>query len=145
MFALLLMIMVYNGPGLGETTAFLVKNATSYFCQFKRRHLQLPLGSSPRDNSCIQKMFFFFSTVVAAACSGAQITEGVEVNIKSEQTQISLKALGSLSQFLKYSLNFAAGLHKLWYPGIRDMSTWSKLGAHGEHGDVFLFSNLSAL
>ena len=38
-----------------------------------------------------------------------------------------------------------AGLHKLWYPGIRDMSTWSKFGAHGEHGDVFLFSNLGAL
>ena len=34
------------------------------------------------------------------------------------------------------------GLHKLWYPGIRDRSTWSKFGAHGAHGDVFLFSNL---
>ena len=39
----------------------------------------------------------------------------------------------------------AAGLHKLWYPGIRDMSTWSNFGAHGEHRDVFLFSNLGAL
>ena len=38
-----------------------------------------------------------------------------------------------------------SGLHKLWYPGIRDRSTWSKFGAHGEHGDVFLFSNLGAL
>ena len=38
-----------------------------------------------------------------------------------------------------------AGLHKLWYPGIRDTSTWSKFGAHGEHGDVFLLSNLGAL
>ena len=38
-----------------------------------------------------------------------------------------------------------AGLHKLWYPSIRDTSTWSKLGAHGEHGDVFLFSNVGAL
>ena len=39
------------------------------------------------------------------------------------------------------------GLHKLWYPTIRDTSTWSKFGAHGEHGhgDVFLFSNLGAL
>ena len=37
------------------------------------------------------------------------------------------------------------GLHKLWYPGIQDTSTWSKFGAHGEHGDVFLFSNLGAL
>ena len=38
-----------------------------------------------------------------------------------------------------------SGLHKLWYPGIRDMSTWTKFGAHGEHGDVLLFSNLGAL
>ena len=37
------------------------------------------------------------------------------------------------------------GLHKLWYPVVRDMSPWSKFGAHGEHGDVFLFSNLGAL
>ena len=37
------------------------------------------------------------------------------------------------------------GLHKLWYPGIRDRSTWGMFGAHGEHGDVFLFSNLGAL
>ena len=37
------------------------------------------------------------------------------------------------------------GLHKLWYPVVRDMSMWSKFGAHGEHGDVFLFSNLGAL
>ena len=37
------------------------------------------------------------------------------------------------------------GLHKLWYPSILDTSTWSKFGAHGEHGDVFLFSNLGAL
>ena len=38
-----------------------------------------------------------------------------------------------------------AGLHKLWYPSIRDTSTWSKFGAHGEHGGVFLFSNVGAL
>ena len=42
-------------------------------------------------------------------------------------------------------LGLGSGLHKLRYPGIRDMSTWSKFGAHGEHGDVFLFSNLGAL
>ena len=47
-------------------------------------------------------------------------------------------------QFYEYAcLN--AGLHKLWYPSIRDTSTWSKFGANGEHGDVFLFSNLGAL
>ena len=38
-------------------------------------------------------------------------------------------------------LKSSAGLHKLWYPTIRDTSMWSKFGAHGEHGDVFLFSN----
>ena len=38
-----------------------------------------------------------------------------------------------------------AGLHKLCYPTIRDRNTWSKFGAHGDHGDVFLFSNLGAL
>ena len=37
------------------------------------------------------------------------------------------------------------GLHKLWYPSIWDTSMWSKFGAHGENGDVFLFSNLGAL
>ena len=37
------------------------------------------------------------------------------------------------------------GLHKLWHPSIRDTSMWSKFGAHGEHGDVFPFSNLGAL
>ena len=45
----------------------------------------------------------------------------------------------------KLSLDLQPGLHKLWYPGIRDRSTWSKFGAHEEHGDVFLFSNLGAL
>ena len=51
---------------------------------------------------------------------------------------------GGSCQFITI-LQWGAGLHKLWYPGIRDMSTWSKFGAHGEHGDVFLFSNLGAL
>ena len=37
------------------------------------------------------------------------------------------------------------GLHKLCHPTIRDGSMWSKFGARGEHGDVFLFSNLGAL
>ena len=45
---------------------------------------------------------------------------------------------------IKY-FNVYSGLHKFWYPSIPDTSTWSKFGAHGEHGDVFLFSNLGAL
>ena len=40
---------------------------------------------------------------------------------------------------------FEAGLHKLCHPTIRDGSTWSKFGARGEHGDVFLLSNFGAL
>ena len=39
-------------------------------------------------------------------------------------------------------LIIAAGLHKLCHPTIRD---GNKFRAHGEHGDVFLFSNLGAL
>ena len=37
------------------------------------------------------------------------------------------------------------GLHKLCHPTIQDGSTWSKFGARGEYGDVFLFPNLGAL
>ena len=37
------------------------------------------------------------------------------------------------------------GLHNLFHPTIQDGSKWSKFGARGEHGDVFLFSNLGAL
>ena len=36
----------------------------------------------------------------------------------------------------------SSGLHNSFYPTIRDGSTWSKSGARGEHGDVFLFFNL---
>ena len=47
---------------------------------------------------------------------------------------------------LKLSTNIRLpGLHKLWYPGIRDTSMWSKFGEHGKHGDVFLFFNLGVL
>ena len=53
-------------------------------------------------------------------------------------------------QMTQPSLSFKAspstsGLHKLCSPTIWDWSTWSKFGAHGEHGDVFPFSNLGAL
>ena len=51
---------------------------------------------------------------------------------------------------LYYRLRFwsvlqTSKLHKLWYPSIWDTSTWSKIGAHWEHGNVFVFSNLGAL
>ena len=60
-------------------------------------------------------------------------------------------ALPPLSQYVNVNTkprrasSFTSGLHKLWYPVVRDRSTWSKFGAHGEHGDVFLFSNLGGL
>ena len=37
------------------------------------------------------------------------------------------------------------GLHNSFHPTIQDGSTWSMFGAHGEHGDVFLFSKLGVL
>ena len=37
------------------------------------------------------------------------------------------------------------GVQKSFHPTIPNGSTWSKFGARGEHGDVFLFSNLGAL
>ena len=51
----------------------------------------------------------------------------------------------ALVEILKMKCDQDSGLHKLWYPVVRDRSTWSKFGAHGERGDVFLFSNLGAL
>ena len=56
---------------------------------------------------------------------------------------IPIKVDGAMRMFIKNILT--PGLHTLWYPGIRDTSTWSNFRAHGEHGDVFLFSNLSVL
>ena len=41
-----------------------------------------------------------------------------------------------------YIIQVTPGLHKLCHPTIRDSSTWSKFGARGEHGDVFLSSQV---
>ena len=41
-----------------------------------------------------------------------------------------------------YIIQVTPGLHKLCNPTIRDGSTWSKFGARGEHGDVFLSSQV---
>ena len=54
---------------------------------------------------------------------------------KGEEFVLSRQSTLVLIQF-----KCCSGLHKLCYPAIRDRSTWSKFGAHGEHGDVFLFS-----
>ena len=61
------------------------------------------------------------------------------------QSGTSKLALTGFPSSPRFASLWSAGLHKFWYPGIRDTSTWSKFGAHGEHGDVFLFSNLGAL
>ena len=59
---------------------------------------------------------------------------------------VSLSVVPFLTlQVVYQSYQSLAGLHKLWYPGIWDTSMWRKFGAHGEHGDVFQFSNLGAL
>ena len=50
----------------------------------------------------------------------------------SEYTQVTLDKRTD-------STPWKEGLHQLWYPTIRDTSTWSKFGAHGEHG-VEMFS-----
>ena len=67
---------------------------------------------------------------------------GVEFILKSKKIDIEL----GRQQLLRNSSDEGqSGLYNLWYPSIRDTSTGSKFGAHGEHGDVFLFSNLGAL
>ena len=78
-----------------------------------------------------------FPSKIAAPLSPSAFQDSLNINDDDDDAQ---KAL--INAFIDLS---EAGLHKLWYPGIRDMSTWSKFGAHGEHGDVFLFSNLGAL
>ena len=80
------------------------------------------------------------------------------VKVDNKSSQQRADGLSRAKTFVSYQTGYTfviinvdccrfprAGLHKLRYPGIRDMSTWSKFGAHGEHGDVFLFSNLGAL
>ena len=73
-------------------------------------------------------------------CIGPFLVTNERTNKQPGDPRASLLLTSEKAVFCIY-----AGLHKLWYPVVRDMSTWSKFGAHGEHGDVFLFSNLGAL
>ena len=69
-------------------------------------------------------------------------------NLKNESLEMidSLKLVIIEAKGPYYlKIYFLSGLHKLCHLTIRDGSTWSKFGARGEHGDVFLFSNLVAL
>ena len=61
----------------------------------------------------------------------------------SWKTRISF--VNQISPTRQGEVVFLSGLHNSFHPTIRDGSTWSKFGAHGEHGDVFLFSNLHLL
>ena len=89
---------------------------------------------------CFPKLCgLYFSRVVFMSSSST----------KSCVFQFAIQLFGNLAilvfLFCLGSDTSLPGLHKLCYPTIRDRSTWSKFGAHGEHGDVFLFSNLSEL
>ena len=62
-----------------------------------------------------------------------------------ENIYLHFSSLNTLLVVILLMIMMQAGLHNLCHPTIRDGSTWSKFGARGEHGDVFLFSNLGAL
>ena len=64
----------------------------------------------------------------------------------SEKDQSALRFKIKMAPAWKSSCTiWTTELHNSFHPTIRDGSTWSKFGARGEHGDVFLFSNLAAL
>ena len=70
---------------------------------------------------------------------------GPDENLEFITKKKFLNSTGSETRPLN-TLKYAnSGLHNSCHPTIRDGSTWSKFGARGEHGDVFLFSNLGAL
>ena len=73
----------------------------------------------------------------------SQLEEGARR--EQEKVDIDEVEATNMNGQLKTRHTSEAGLHKLCYPTIRDRSTWSKFGARGEYGDVFLFSNLGAL
>ena len=86
---------------------------------------------------CLQEAFIL-------GCHSGHIKKKIMLRMTFNMTfHYSIMCKNNLDTWILAALD--SGLHKLWYPGIRDMSTWSKFGAHGEHGDVFLFSNLGAL
>jgi len=97
-------------------------------------HAQLRLGRSKLNSHLHQ-----IGISITPACKCGQLE-----TVKHFLLDCKLHDVARLQLYEKLG-GLLAGLHKLWYPGIRDRSTWSKFGAHGEHGDVFLFSNLGAL
>ena len=79
--------------------------------------------------------------VKAKTAKARGLKESSQLNPK-EEMQVNGPRVGQVIDGWVYQ---AAGLHFWFHPTIRDGSTWSKFGARGEHGDVFLFSNLGAL
>ena len=83
---------------------------------------------------CLSSLFLFDLSVLSVVCPGCSVFLVLSV------LMIMMTMMTPWLPWWSWP-----GLHKLCYPTIRDRSTWSKFGAHGEHGNVFLFSNLGAL
>ena len=141
----------YWNPSLTKLNTSLTKGTT-----LKRRHVILPGSHENSAYRCIKSWYQCNMTKVGRDRKKLclHIIRDYPGRARSARARraCALRALGLLlySRIQQWEGGrlfdrSAAGLHKLWYPGIRDMSTWSKFGAHGEHGDVFLFSNLGAL
>ena len=71
-----------------------------------------------------------------------QYSYGMGVIMGSEELPMTNITFDGVKKWLDH---WQPGLHNLFHPNIQDGSTWSKFGARGEHGDVFLFPNLGAL
>ena len=84
-------------------------------------------------------------TVLYTLSKATQIATFEAVPLSGINCPPPTNGIGNHFRETQIPFTLGTGLHKLWYPVVRDMSTWSKFGAHGEHGDVFLFSNLGAL
>ena len=70
---------------------------------------------------------------------------GPDENLEFITKKKFLNSTGSETRPLNTLKYTNSVLHNSCHPSIRDGSTWSKFGARGEHGDVYLFSNLGAL
>ena len=108
--------------------------------------------------NCYWSVIVFF-----AICVPRQLIAHVNVNHRGKETRYlprihlffanysyshkhsKRRSTIDISIYINVYIYICTGLHNLCHPTIRDGSTWSKFGAHGEHGDVFLFSNLGGL
>ena len=104
--------------------------------------------------NCYWSVIVFF-----AICVPRQLIAHVNVNHRGKETRYlprihlffanysyshkhsKRRSTIDISIYINVYIYICTGLHNLCHPTIRDGSTWSKFGAHGEHGGVFLFSN----